>query len=82
MQKLSIRGLAPTSKLHVTKAGTTYNPSANTAQNNAQSWATAQAQIAAGNTTYAGLQAYIKKAHNHAPVVGWFVATGKLGVKA
>lgn len=79
--KISIRGLAPTTKLSVSKAGLSYNPSSNTAQDNAQSWATVQAQISAGNNTYAGLQAYLKKAHNHAPVVGWFVATGKLNAK-
>lgn len=84
IMQVSTRGLAANTVLVVTPAGKKYNPSAASAQNNAQSWGTVQAAIKAGKgtATMGALQLLCATQHNHSPFVGYAIRRGWLAVKA
>jgi len=76
----STKGLKPNQVITLTKLGNNYKPAKNTAQGNATSWATVQKALAKKQTV-GSLTAIVKKAHNHAPFVGYAVRRGWLAVK-
>lgn len=77
----STRGLSATAALTLT--GKPYNPSANSMQNNAASWATLQAYFKANKVvTYGKLQAHLQQTHNHGNFVGWCVRQGRVAPAA
>lgn len=55
-----------------------YNPSANTAQGNATTWATIQKALKKGPQTRKQLTTLVTAQHNHAPFIGYAIRRGWL----
>ena len=77
----STKGLSATAVVTLTKAGTTFNPSATSMQANATTWATITGALATGPQTVAQLVTLCQQNHNHGNFVGYCLRRGKLAVK-
>lgn len=77
----STKGLKATTVLVVTAKGSKYNPSANSMQNNAASWAVVQQAAGTKGATFGALVT-AAKVNNHGNFVGYAVRRGWLAPKA
>lgn len=78
----STKGLTAKTVIVLTKAGHNYKPSANSAQNNAASWATVTAHFKANKVvTFGALQALLKAQHNHQNFAGYTVRRNWVAAK-
>jgi len=77
----STKSITSATMLVVTATGSKYNPSASTAQNNADSWALIKSVCGAKGATYGAIQKALKDQYNHAPMAGYCVRRGWLKAK-